>query len=59
MSEDFEKCTKTKKTKKGYSVECVKGLWCVSASTLQEANSEAAHYFTQYYHDGEYNELLN
>jgi len=52
----FEKYTKRKRTKLGYSIECVKGLWGVTAPNVATAEREAKHYFIQYYRDGEYNE---
>jgi len=54
IHESFNKNTKVKKTKDGYSVKCLKGLWGVFASTEEEALNEARHYFRQYYEDGEY-----
>lgn len=48
------KYSKTKKTKRGYRISCVKGLWGVDAPSIKEAQREAIHYFRQYYCDGEY-----
>ena len=38
----------------GWIIECKKGLWGVYAPTIEQATSEAIHYFRQYYGDGEY-----
>ena len=54
IDEAYEKFTKHKKTKHGYQIDCVKGLWGVTAPTKKEAEREAKHYFWQYFEDGEY-----
>ena len=38
----------------GWDISCNKGLWGVVAPTLDQAMTEAVHYFHQYYGDGEY-----
>ena len=55
----FSKCTTTKLMKDGtLKISCKQGLWCVRGSDRLEVIHEAAHYLTQYYHDGEYDSLL-
>lgn len=59
--EAYEKCIKRKydATYDRYSVDCSLGLWGVEAPTEAAAEIQAAHYFAQYYADGEYKEFLS
>ena len=53
----FKKVTKHRRSKDGYSIDCVKGLWGVYAPTKEIAMREAVHYFVQYESDDEYKEF--
>lgn len=60
FKDTFNICVKIKKIKGGGTqVDCVKGLWGVSASTDQDAIREAMNYFLQYHQDGEYEDIIN
>ena len=50
----FNANTTTRKYESWTEISCNKGLFSVSAPTLEEARNEAMHYFFQYYSDGEY-----
>lgn len=54
IKEAYKKWTKRKVTEHGVTVECVKGLWRVTAPTEEEAERESRHYFAQYFCEGEY-----
>jgi len=54
VDDAFDKFTEYKHTKYGHEVNCVKGLFGVTAPDKDEAIREARHYFVQYYQDGEY-----
>lgn len=51
---DFSTNTKHRITKFGHEIKCRKGLWSVCCPELGTALKEAAHYYQQYYFDGEY-----
>lgn len=54
----FYACTKSKKSKGSFSIDCRLGLWGVTAPTLEQAVDEAKHYFLQYLSDGEYSSIV-
>ena len=54
----YKNWTIARKTKTGYTIKCKKGLWRVDAPSKRKAESEAMHYFAQYYADGEYSNKL-
>ena len=54
MNNEFEKNTNYKISRFGHEINCIKGLWGVCAPTKAQAESEAMHYFMQYFEDGEY-----
>lgn len=56
----FAKCTEHKYNAKfgQHEIRCRLGLWSVSAADKVEALREAAHYWRQYYSDGEYDAFL-
>ena len=51
---EFKKNTKESESNGRFNIDCVKGLWGVSAPTKEDAKREAMHYFIQYFTDGEY-----
>jgi hypothetical protein len=51
-----EQDIKRRKLKAGYQISCRKQLWRVIASDQQTAEREAAHYWFQYFSDGEYDD---
>jgi hypothetical protein len=56
LDEAFKKFTRHRKWLDNHVVECKKGLFQVTAPTLDIAEREARHYFRQYFDDGEYTE---
>ncbi len=56
MRDYFDKCVV--RSLKGRRITCKLGLWSVQAPTAEQADSEARHYWIQYYDDGEYHKLL-
>ena len=50
----FNANTTTRKYERWTEISCNKGLFSVSAPTLEEARNEAMRYFFQYYSDSEY-----
>ena len=56
VDEIFERYTNYKITEFGHEINCIKGLWGVTAPTKAQAESEAQHYFWLYFGDGEYDE---
>jgi len=59
IDDGFKRFTKHTKDECGFCVNCVLGLWGVSAPTKEQAENEARHYFAQYWSDGEYDHLIN
>lgn len=56
LIQSFLENTERKLMKNGrVEIHCKKGLWGVDAPDSDTADSEAMHYFQQYYEDGEYN----
>ncbi len=55
----MRQCTKQTKKDGRVSIDCIFGLWGVSAPDVETAITEALHYFRQYYADGEYSEHLD
>ncbi|HHZ68837.1 MAG TPA: hypothetical protein EYN67_12330 [Flavobacteriales bacterium] len=54
----FYMCTESVKSKGSHSIDCRLGLWGVTAPTIEQAVSEAKHYFLQYLADGEYSSIV-
>ena len=52
----FKKFTRYEHTEFGHEINCIKGLWGVTAPTKEQAENEAKHYFWLYFGDGEYDE---
>lgn len=55
---EFWKCTNVKFDGVMWSIDCVIGLYGVTASSRVEAEKEAFHYFNQYREDGEYSSII-
>jgi hypothetical protein len=53
----FDKCVR--RSRNGCTIQCRLGLWRVDAATVEQAEREARHYWTQYHADGEYDSLLS
>jgi hypothetical protein len=55
----FDKCVEYKLMKDGMvEIHCKNGLWSVAGRDRKQVEREAAHYWQQYYADGEYNSIL-
>jgi hypothetical protein len=55
----FAKCVEYKLMKDGMvEIHCKNGLWSVAGRDRKLVEREAAHYWQQYYADGEYNSIL-
>jgi hypothetical protein len=55
----FAKCVEYKLMKDGMvEIHCKNGLWSVAGRDRKQVEREAAHYWQQYYADGEYNSIL-
>ena len=56
----FDKCVEVKLMKDAtIEVHCKLGLWSVCGGDVRVVTSEAQRYWSQYYNDGEYDELLS
>ena len=55
---DMEKCTVLTRNGDSCSIECIYGLWEVTAQYGIDLVREASHYFEQYKSDGEYYKIL-
>jgi hypothetical protein len=53
----FDKCVRRRRN--GRTIRCRLGLWRVDATTVEQAEREARHYWVQYHADGEYRSLLS
>lgn len=51
----FEQCVNRDKD----GIECKLGLWAVHSKDRNIVESNARHYWIQYYRDGEYDSILN
>jgi hypothetical protein len=58
MTDYFNKIVHKTENRGRFCVFCPLGLWGVSAPTKEQAESEARHYFRQYFSDGEYDALI-
>jgi len=57
----FENTTETKLIKGGFmEVHCKRGNWsvCGAESEKDRVESEAFHYWIQYFNDGDYNDMI-
>ena len=55
----FSKCVDRRVAKNGRTeIRCKLGLWGVYSSDKKQAETEARHYWIQYFDDGEYDVLL-
>jgi hypothetical protein len=52
----FDMCVN--RSKDGKAIDCKLGLWGVASGSKERTESEALHYWIQYFRDGEYNHLL-
>jgi hypothetical protein len=52
----FDRCVT--RSNDGKAINCKLGLWCVASGSKERTESEALHYWMQYFKDGEYNHLL-
>jgi hypothetical protein len=56
----FDKCVETNLLKDGTVVVCCKlGRWCVIGIDGEVVRANAMYYWIQYYHDGEYDQMLS
>ena len=58
MRDKFEKCIKRKVRKSELEIKCVLGLWSVFGQDASRVETEARHYWIQYFNDDEYKDLL-
>ncbi len=58
MLEALIECTVTISDFDHMEISCRKGLWSVGGPDKLAVLDSAMHYFIQYYHDGEYEDLL-
>jgi len=55
----FDKCVEVKLLKDGtVEIHCKLGLWSVSGLDREVVRADAMRYWVQYYHAGEYDEML-
>jgi hypothetical protein len=59
MIDAFNKHTQWQSVDGRYTRECNKGLWSVEGPDMDTIDSEAMHYFIQYWEDGEYDDDPN
>ena len=54
----YERCIKRKTHGKTYVCTCKLGIWSVEGPDAASVESDAYHYWYQYFIDGEYDKLL-
>jgi len=55
----FDKCAEVNLHEDGtVEIKCKLGLWSISGHDIEFVRANAQHYWIQYYHDGEYDEML-
>ena len=59
MNELFELCVDRGASGRTYTITCKLGLWAVSSADKEAVEREARHYWSLYFADGEYDQLLN
>lgn len=59
MKDLFEKCIERVIKGDSIIIKCKLGLWSVESTNHAQVESEAFHYWQQYYADGEYNNNLH